>query len=346
MTDRSLNSIAAGAAAIAITGGFFAPSVLAEAWHFSVLACLQPALGSIFILLMSRVTGGGWAAPVAPCLTAGARLGKWCFAALAPVLAFLPCVYRWADHPAEVGDRSIFLNWPFFAIRVGFYLLAFGVLAHHKAIHRRYPAGGLVLFALVGYFVAVDLVMALDPEWYSSGFPVVFMASGVLTAMALSIVVTTGSSGSASVDPKVWRDLGNLLMAMTMFWSYVAFTQFLIIWMGDRGEEIGWYVKRGTGIWSWVCVLLAVFNLFVPFLILLSRAVKDRPERLRRIALVVLISQIIYLYWLVTPSFSHRNAGGVHWLDPVALTAAGTTFASLIRIQLRRNRHEHAQPTG
>ena len=188
-------------------------------------------------------------------------------------------------------------------------------------------AGGLILFALIGYFLSIDLVMAIDPNWYSSGFPVVFMSSSAVMGLSLAIAIQAGSPSAQQGDPKIWRDLGNLLLAMVVFWSYVSFTQFLIIWMGNLPEEIKWYEARGSGAWRWVTAFLALCNLFGPFFILLSRAIKENPKRLRMVALVVLGSQVIYVYWLVAPSFPGRAACGFHWLDPVVLVAAGGLFA-------------------
>ncbi|RYD27644.1 MAG: hypothetical protein EOP87_20855 [Verrucomicrobiaceae bacterium] len=128
---------------------------------------------------------------------------------------------------------------------------------------------------------------------------------------------------------------------MIIFWSYVAFTQFLIIWMGNLPEDIAWYEIRGRGLWKWVTVFLAASNLFVPFFILLSRAVKDRPRRLQRVAAWLVVCQVVYIYWLVAPSFHGRGHGGAHWLDPGMLAVLGAPFYAWVRNRMGKEaRHE------
>lgn len=323
------------AAVVAVIGAIFQPAAAVQAYHFAVLVCVQLTLGSLFLILLYQTTGGKWGARILPCLLAMNRLVPWCLFALAPVVIFLPAIYRWAGHPALAGDRAVFLNWPFFAIRCVIYLLAFGSLSRWVGRGRKAAAPGLIFFALIAYFVAVDLVMAIDHKWFSSGFPVVFMSSAAGMALAFAITVS-GRLPGATDDPKTWRDLGNLLLAMVVFWSYVAFTQFLIIWSGNLPEEITWYVIRGSGPWKWVTMLLAIFNLFAPFFVLLSRAVKDRPERLRRVSALVLGSQVVYIYWLVAPSFPGRSAYGIHWLDPLVLLAAAAIFTAGFGVSYRK----------
>jgi len=342
MNPRRLYQISGAAALIALLGAAFSPAAAVRAYHFAVLVCLQPALGCLFLILMHQTTGGRWGVRIMPSLLAGIRLIPWCILALVPVLVFLPAVYHWAGNPQDVGDRARFLNWPFFTLRAVIYLLVFGGLALAVRRGRRPASGGLIVFALIGYFLAIDLVMAIDPQWYSSGFPVVFMAGQALMALAMAVTVCASyaTDNGEREQRAIWRDLGNLLLAMVVFWSYVAFTQFLIIWTGNLPREIQWYAQRGTGVWRWVTAFLGVFNLFAPFFVLLSRAIKDHPERLRWVAAALLGGQVVYLYWLVAPSMPGRASGSL-WLDAVMLVAVATPLAGqLITIYQRSESHE------
>ncbi len=334
MNPKTLYLAGLAAAVVALVGGIFAPVELVRAWHFAALGCLQPALGSLFLIMLYQSTGGRWGAKLMPAMMALRSLVPWCFLAFVPVLIFLPAVYPWAADQALAGDRSIYLNWPFFAGRAAIYLIVFGCMSLLLGRGKWLGPGGLIAFALICYFVAVDLVMALSPKWFSSGFPLVFMSSAAMMALSLAIIYQAAIADPAPADVKPWRDSGNMLLAMVVFWSYISFTQFLIIWAGNLPEEIGWYVARGNGIWKWVTIFMAVFNLFAPFFVLLSRWVKDKPARLQRVAGMVFVSQIVYTYWLVAPSFVGRGVGGMHWLDPLALVAAlCPMLARLITIQ-------------
>lgn len=328
MNPRTLYLTGLGATVVAAIGGFFSPVTLVQAWHFAVLVCLQPALGSLFIIMLYQATGGRWGEKIMPAAMAARAMVPWCFLALVPVLIFLPAIYPWIRHPEIVGDRTIFLNWPFFVIRAAIYLAVFWTMSILLHRGRRLGSGGLIVFALVGYFVAIDMVMAIAPKWYSSGFPVVFMTSSVMMAMSLTVALQASVSRPDPKDIKPWRDLGNLLLTLVIFWSYVSFTQFLIIWAGNLPEEIEWYTWRGAGIWKWLTMLMAVFNLFAPFFILLSRWVKDDPRRLQRVAMLIFGSQILYTYWLIAPSLRGRGWQGMHWLDPIVLVAALAPFVA------------------
>lgn len=328
MNPRTLYQAGAAAAVVAVAGGFFSPPMLMQAWHFAVTGCIQTALGCGLLMLLHQTTGGRWGERLMPALKAGNKLAIWCLIGWLPILFFLPTIYPWAGHPETVGDRAIFLNTPFFAVRTGIYLLVFGGISVALDRCKRLGAGGLIGFALVGYFLAIDRIMAIAPDWYSSGFPVVFLANQAVMGLAMVVGMQASTAPEPQLSPSPWRDPANLLLAMVVFWSYVSFTQFLIIWMGNLPDEIQWYAMRGRGLWRWVTVFLAVCNLFAPFFLLLSRSIKDRPDRLMKVAIGVWACQWVYLYWLIAPSLPGRQSPGIHWLDPFALVAAVAPFTA------------------
>ena len=165
----------------------------------------------------------------------------------------------------------------------------------------------------------MDWVLSLEPGWYSTGFPIVFMAGQTLSALAWGIAATVflGVPGPAETERRTtWRDLGNLLLAALMFWAYLAYAQFLIVWSGNLPEQAGWYLHRNAGGWHYLLLALAVLHLLLPVLLLLSPLTKRRTGFFGALAVGVGVCQAVYLYWLVLPSF--RPAGiGFHWLDAV-----------------------------
>ena len=64
----------------------------------------------------------------------------------------------------------------------------------------------------------------------------------------------------------------------TLFWTYVSFSQLVIMWSGNLPEEITWYIARMNGGWGWIAVLLVFFQWMFPFLILLSQDIKKQSE--------------------------------------------------------------------
>jgi len=123
-------------------------------------------------------------------------------------------------------------------------------------------------------------------------------------------------------DRDRFHDLGNLLLALVMLWAYLGFCQFLLVWMENLQEEIPWYLKRMTGGWQAVAVLLIAFQFALPFLLLLSRAAKRRARVLAGVALLILIMHWLDLLWLVAPAF-HPGKFYLHWMDLTALAGIG-----------------------
>jgi hypothetical protein len=156
-------------------------------------------------------------------------------------------------------------------------------------------------------FASVDWLMSLQPGWYSSIFPVIFAMSQVLSAFAFAVValaaLRSGPPLAEAAAPRYLRDLGNLLLALVMFWAYVSFSQFLLIWAGNLPEETVWYLPRVANGWQWAAAALVLFQFAVPLGALLFQRVKRRADRLGPLAGLVLLMSLVHLVWQVLPSF-------------------------------------------
>ena len=116
-------------------------------------------------------------------------------------------------------------------------------------------AGGIIAYVLCMNFASIDWVMSLDPKWYSTIFVEIFIVGHFLSALALvtallALFARHPAVGDA-IPAKAFHDLGNMLLAFVIFWTYVTFSQFLIIWSGNLPKEIGWYLDRSRGGWQW-----------------------------------------------------------------------------------------------
>jgi hypothetical protein len=139
-----------------------------------------------------------------------------------------------------------------------------------------------------------------------------------------------------------FHDLGNLLMAFTMLWAYMSFSQFLIMWSANIAEEAPYYTIRTDGFQKLVALVLVVFHFFVPFALLLNRATKRSVRRLAMVASLILVMRLVDLFWIVIPTFHQANQAPKHqnvlphWLDFVAPVAIGGIWIFLFIVQLRR----------
>jgi hypothetical protein len=150
--------------------------------------------------------------------------------------------------------------------------------------------------------------------------------------MALAILTVSKLSAcrpwSESLTPDHLNDLGNFLLAFTVFWSYVSFMQYLIIWSGNLPEEATWYQQRTAGGWQAIALLLIFLHFVLPFLLLLSRNNKRAPQRLVKVAVLLLAMRLVDLFWLVQPAFSPAGLT-MHWLQLVTPIAIGGLWLAL-----------------
>jgi hypothetical protein len=168
-----------------------------------------------------------------------------------------------------------------------------------------------VLYFLSMTFAAVDWGMSLEPEWYSSIYGVMIMIGQGLTTLSAMVIVASLLARvrplSELAQPDSFHDVGNLMLAFTMLWAYMSFSQYLIIWYGNLTEEIPWYLNRSLGAWRYIAASLILFHFFLPFFLLLNREAKRQYESLWKIAVFILIMHAINDAWLVLPALRSTN---------------------------------------
>jgi len=166
----------------------------------------------------------------------------------------------------------------------------------------------MLVFALTLTFCAIDLLMSLDPDFFSTIFGVYYFAGCVSSAysfLALSLMWLQGKGRLVhSVNREHYHDLGKMMFAFVVFWSYIAFSQFMLIWYGDLPEETHWFHDRFTGEWATVSWTLLACHFALPFFGLLSRHVKRNRKTLAFWAFYLLVIEYVDLYWLIMPSTS------------------------------------------
>jgi hypothetical protein len=319
------------------------------------------SLGALALLLIGHVTGARWLVAIRRPVEAVAAILPVYALLFVPIALALPSIYPWVSpggleaHAAELIERKrSFLNPTAFLVRAAVYLLVWSVLGvilwrrsvRHDASPgpvadsepRGLSAVALPLFAFTFTFAAFDWLMSLEPTWFSTVYGAYCFADAFRSALALAIIVAAlwKSRGllPAEVGPSHFHALGRLLLTFVIFWAYMAFSQGLIIWIGDIPLESAWYVTRTRGAWSYVFVFLGVGGFAAPFFVLLSRDLKRRPGALAVVAAWLLLVHYVDVYWLVLPAL-HPEGPRPHWLDAAALVGVGgialAATASLLR---------------
>jgi hypothetical protein len=132
------------------------------------------------------------------------------------------------------------------------------------------------------------------------------------------------------------------MLAFVMFWSYVAFSQYLIIWAGNLPEEIPWYLRRLHGGWGWIGVALIALHFALPFLLLLPEGANRNPRILASVATLVVLMRFVDVYWLVRPVFTQTGASPVTshfqfgWQDLAAPVGMGGVWLAVFLWQLKQ----------
>jgi hypothetical protein len=334
---------------------------LLETYLVSFAFFLSISLGALFFVLLQHCTRAGWSVVVRRVAEAVAG-NVWLMAVLAiPIVLGMDHLYHWTDTTAAAHDPLLagkvgFLNPSFFLVRLIAYFLIWGVMASFllrtslvqdargdSALTLRMEkmsAPGMVLFALSLNFAAFDLLMSLDPHWFSTIFGVYYFAASVVGFLAVMPEILYGLQKRGILKNAVtiehYHDIGKLLFAFIVFWAYIAFSQYMLIWYGNLPEETEWFLKRQTGEWTTVSLILIFGHFLVPFLLLVSRAIKRRPPLLALTGGYVALMCWIDIYWLVIPEFS-PGVARFGLLDILCLLGMTGVYSAAVVLRLKRH---------
>ena len=320
---------------------------------------LSLALGSLYFVLLHHLTHSGWSVVVR-------RVGE-AVSATFPVLAvlFLPLlfglheIYPWAQagflasHQA-IQAKSAYLNVPFFVVRWVVYFAVWSLAARYYfrrsvlqdssgdigltiQMERR-AAVTMVLFGITLTFAAIDLVMSLEPGWYSTIFGVYYYAGSVVGMYALVTILVFCLQRSgflrSAITVEHYHDLGKLLFGFVIFWAYIGFSQYMLIWYANIPEETTWLARRQTNGWGWVGLVLVFGHFLVPFVALLSRGPKRRPRLLAAVGVWMLVMHWVDVFWMVAPEGSPGSALP-HLVDLTLLVGLGAWFLAAAAFAVR-----------
>lgn len=307
-----------------------------RAWHAYLTAYFyftSLSLGGLFFAALQHMSKAGWSVNIRRITESLASFLPVAFVGGLILLIGAPYLYVWLDKALVSSDHLLshkagYLNFPFFIIRmvvffglwlffakkiVGFSLAQDKIKDDSLTLKSvPYSIAFIGLFALSYSFFSIDLVMSLEPHWFSTMFGV-YTFSGLFQsslAFLILVVVYCMKKGllTGYVNENHLHDLGKFLFAFTIFWAYIAYSQYMLIWYANLPEETGFFMDRLGGSWLWVSVALIVFKFIVPFMALLPRWTKRSPAHLAAVSVLILIMQYVDNFWLIYPSFSTQSA--------------------------------------
>jgi hypothetical protein len=203
----------------------------------------------------------------------------------------------------------------------------------------------VLFFALSFSLFSVDLLMSLLPSWYSTIFGVYCFSGLFQGGLAFLILMMLYFKNQGFIQGYYTmdhvHDVAKFLKGFTVFWAYIAFSQFMLIWYANIPEETEFYLMRAEGGWMAISFSLLFFKFIIPFLALLPRGVKRDGKQLVWICVLVLVMQYIDVYWMVYPNFYEgRVTFGFYEVAQLALFL-GIFLMMMIRFFQKNNLHHH-----
>lgn len=341
--------------------GFFANRAeFFQSYLFAFIYWGGFTIGGLGVLLMNHVVGGIWGVTTRRLLGAAVRTLPLLVLLFIPIVIGIKDIYPWAQ-PETVRHNDFllhklgYLNLPFFLLRTvvyfaiwffwGFRVYKMADLqdetgdAALRERMRRFSAPGLLIFTLSASFAYIDWTLSADAQYYSTVYGAMILIGDVLQTFALVIIVLVLASGKdrfgGRVNPKVLHDLGNLMFAFTIFWTYLTASQLIITWPANLPQEIEWYLVRVRGGWKALAVMVGFSMFAIPFLALLSQARKRNPRRLVRVAVWILCARVVDIFWIVAPTY-RTHGFALYWTDIAAFLGVGGIWTYVYLGQLRR----------
>ena len=361
--QRSAFIVGAIALVLAVIFGFLGgATAFFQSYLFAFLFWLGLALGCLVFLFVQHLAGGSWGALIRRPLEAGAMVIPVMAILFIPLLFGLGNLYEWThlefveSHPT-VAAKASYLNIPFFIIRAVIYFAIWGYGAWYffrqsgrqdnspsesgRIGFRLKGLSGLwiILYVLTMTLAAVDWSMSLTPEFFSGIYSVIFMIGQAITAVCFIIFTMVYLARhdhdiDALLTSKRLQDLGNFLMAFTMFWAYTSVAQLIILWSNNIVETNPYYVLRFRPLWRGAGMFLIFFGFFAPFVILFSRWVKRKRRALVWVALWATFIRLLDLFYIVVPNYG-REGFPLHLLDIFLLIGIGGIWLGVFALAFK-----------
>lgn len=282
---------------------------------------------AMFFLAVSYAAKAGWHTAIKRLAESFTAFYPYMIVASIVLMFGFGYLYAW-DDPSQAhrmtGGKAIYLNPWFVTVRILMYGLGSLAFKHllignslkqdqtgdveltHK--NTKNAIGFIAFFAIFFTLFSIDLLMSLLPSWYSTIFGIYAFSGGLQATFALLAIVIVYFKNSKFVSGYITvehqHDIGKFMKGFTIFWAYIAFSQFMLIWYANIPEETEFYLMRSHSGWLAVSLGLLIFRFIVPFLALLPREAKRNDANLVAVSVLVLIMQYVDLYWLVYPNFN------------------------------------------
>jgi len=323
----------------------------------------------VFFFALQWAASAGWSAGI---IRIPMAFGSWLPIAfilmVAVFAAAMPshALFHWLDPSLYIEDgpnydsiiagKRGYLNVPFYAIRgvvfFGVWYLLFKALRKNSLNEDLNPSDSywrknrtlatifIIFFGLSSSSAAWDWVLSIDTHWFSTMFGWYVFASWFvsgLAAITLIVVFLKEAGYLKVVNANHIHDLGKFVFAFSIFWTYIWFSQFLLIYYANIPEETYYFVERWkSDHYAPYFFINLILNFFFPFLMLMTRDAKRQIIFLKIVCFVVLFGHWIDFYLMVTPGTLKEN-GGFGFLEIGLIMIYATTFLFVVLRSLAKN---------
>ena len=345
---------------ICLVGAGYNPGPFFRAYLAAYLFYLGIALGSMVLLMVYHLTGGSWGLMIRRFLEAGMRTLPLMALLFIPIAWGVSYLYVWAQPEAVAASpklqyQQFYLRPSFFWIRAAVYFALWLTMA---ALLSRWSgkedatgnprlgwksqqlsAFGAVVYGISIHFASVDWGMSLLPAFHSTIWGPLFAVGQLLSAFSVALVGLAFCIDrpplSELASLKVRSDLASLLLTLLIVWAYLAWFQFMLIWIANMPVDVVYFAPRTAPVWKAVIWLIVVFHFAVPFFLLLMRPVKCNSRAVGWIAGLILFMQLVYLYYQVMPGVAADRIAR-HWMDLLTPIGLGGVWLGYYLWQLQR----------
>src|SRR3954468_21866037 len=337
---------------LAVIGVLVNPQQLAYSYLLAFMFFLSICLGALFLTLLHHLFDANWTSPIRRVTEHIGFLLPVMGILFIPIALFAVrdanhkggdfVLYQWLTHDPH-ADHALHAKQPIFQISwfIGIAIALFAIWtwlswnlrrwslrqdvtgsADCTFALRKYAAGGIYIFAITLTIAAIFWVKSLEHQWFSTMYGVYYFAASVWTFLAtlylIAVLLKRTGPLSGVVHRRQFHDIGVLWFAFTVFYAYIAFSQYFLIWNAAIPEETFWYVQREKGSW-WDIGMLLIFGHFAfPFLALLRIDAKLSLTLMVPLAVWAWMMHFCDLSFNIMPVI-HQDGFVLHWTDLACL---------------------------
>jgi hypothetical protein len=339
------------------------PSTVAASWLIGITFWTGIALGVLLLIMIHHIFDAGWSTVIRRQFEHVIAVFPWLLVLFVPLLVVAwtnpTLLWKWMDPAfdlAQVGGhgtvgedplwvkKAAFLNRNFFTGATIFSFLVWWFLSSRFRRNsfsqdadgdlrwtyssRKWAAAGIPLTAVTLTVCIILWVKSMEYHWFSTMYGVWFFAGCIRAALSLGIVLMIWLYARGDyrgiLNNNHLHSIGQLMLAFTVFWAYVTFSQYFLIWNANIPEETFWYsvreINNSDGMfnqWGWVGLFLLFGHFFAPFLTLLQYPVKVNKKAIPWVGVFIAFVFLVDLCYNVMPA--KKNALG----DPAPFLQSG-----------------------